>query len=287
MFPAHLPSIVPRLSTPAAAAVAVAGLVVVGAVDLATGTEIHVTSLYFLPLALAGWRLPRRMAALCALLATAIWSVAQRYGGATHWTALVWVVNLATEGLALLTVTLLTSLLGERLRLEQAAARFDALTGLRNRRALIEEGALLVELCRRHARPVAVALLDLDHFKQVNDRFGHARGDEVLVSCARIIATHTRTADVAARIGGDEFVVLMPETTAPEACVMMERVRSQFATHAAMRDTGVTATIGVLGEAAATLSLTELLGRADSAMYRGKQSGRDRVVDHSANGTGG
>lgn len=260
----------------------IAGTLAVGSLDLATGAEVHVTSLYFVPLALAGWRLRRVASATAASLATGVWAVAQYHGGAAHWTARVWTINVVTQSLALLTVTMLFSVLADRLRIESAAARFDPLTGLRNRRALTEEAAAPLALCARHRRPVAVAFIDLDDFKQVNDRHGHGHGDRLLAACGRLIAAQCRSSDIAARWGGDEFVVVMPETGRDEAGALMERLRRALAAEPPMREHGVTATIGVLVDDPSTLDVPALLVHADGTMLGGKRSGKDRVVAQAA-----
>jgi diguanylate cyclase (GGDEF)-like protein len=169
-----------------------------------------------------------------------------------------------------------------------ALARRDTLTGLVNRRTLLDHAQRDVGLARRSARPFAVALLDLDDFKSVNDRHGHAVGDALLRAIADVCRQTVRSTDVVARWGGEEMVVAMPDTDGPGAATTMERVRVRIgAVRVATPDggtVGCTASIGIAclapgDEAAAAQAVLEgLVLAADRAMYTAKQAGKDRLV---------
>jgi len=118
-----------------------------------------------------------------------------------------------------------------RRRLEQAldAARRDPLTGLGNRRAFDEQLAIFLRVARRYGTPLALALFDIDHLKQINDRFGHAAGDAALVHFGRILLGSARESDVTARIGGDEFALLLPQTDAQGAEALVSRILESLA----------------------------------------------------------
>ena len=165
-----------------------------------------------------------------------------------------------------------------QLRAEHLAA-FDPLTGLRNRRAFAEHAAPVWSTARRHGRPLSVIVLDLDHFKRINDSHGHAIGDTVLVAAARAIERDCRAGDIAARWGGEEFIVLMPETTGQQAWAMAERllasVRSIDIPLGGER-LGVSASVGV-AEWHGHDDLEALIREADAWMYASKRAGRDRV----------
>jgi diguanylate cyclase (GGDEF)-like protein len=155
----------------------------------------------------------------------------------------------------------------------------DHLTGLFNRSSL--EDRLEVELSRerRHPRGLAVILLDLDHFKQVNDRFGHPAGDQVLEGVSGCLTHSLRSCDLAARLGGEEFVVVLPETDLPQAWTIAERIRIGIC---GLRLAGVpvpiTASLGVAVATPGTCSIHDLLDAADQACYRAKRGGRNRVI---------
>lgn len=184
-------------------------------------------------------------------------------------------VNLATPIVAsVLPITGTTAFLmlcTERLRRElEHAASFDALTGLANRRVLTERGeAWVVE-----GRALAVAIIDVDHFKTVNDRFGHAAGDVALRHVAERLRSSSRPGDLAARQGGEEFVLLFDAPTIEVARAVAERLREAIAAEPC-GSTALTVSIGVTLRS--DQSLDELLRRADQALYRAKSNGRNRV----------
>lgn len=165
-------------------------------------------------------------------------------------------------------------------RLEQENRR-DPLTRLANRRHLDE--ALEQELHRalRFGHPLALAMCDLDHFKRVNDDYGHALGDEVLYRVAEILHRGVRATDLVARYGGEEFVLLLPETDREQARVVCEKLREQVADagwNDLEADIRVTMSFGVATVDEATQSSTALLESADRALYAAKRGGRNRVV---------
>ena len=162
-------------------------------------------------------------------------------------------------------------------RIAIAAAETDALTGVANRRKVVETLDTAIAAARASGRPLSVAMIDLDHFKAINDRFGHQVGDEVLVQVARIAERSLRADDMVGRIGGEEFVLLLPTADTDQAAAVAERVRLSIAAGAAGRaDLTVTASIGV-----ATLIAGEgpdgLLRRADTALYAAKGAGRNTL----------
>ncbi len=160
--------------------------------------------------------------------------------------------------------------------------RTDYLTGLCNRRAFYERGTLEVQSLHRHPAPLSVLTLDLDHFKRVNDRFGHEAGDRVLQELAATCGHILREVDVVGRLGGEEFAVLLPHTDMKTALQVAERLRAAIAGHGVALDSGqvveVTASIGVATWTPADADLHALLGRADGALYAAKGAGRNRVV---------
>lgn len=157
----------------------------------------------------------------------------------------------------------------------------DPLTQLYNRRymmTMLEKEMLRAE---RKGRPLSLAMIDIDHFKQVNDKYGHLHGDRVLASVAEFTRLGLRRYDFAARYGGEEFVVTLPETNHDDALVIAERIRRQVQLHefdGQLKQLQVTVSIGVATFPADFIaSLDDLLREADEALYRAKASGRNRV----------
>jgi diguanylate cyclase (GGDEF)-like protein len=167
--------------------------------------------------------------------------------------------------------------LGARL---EALLREDALTGLSNRRAILTQLGGMVSGARRHGHPLSIAVLDLDHFKRINDAHGHKTGDQVLVAAAHAMGTHMRAEDQLGRLGGEEFLVLLPDTRLAYAWPVAERLRTAVA-GLSFEDIApglaVTVSIGMAQLRAEDMGLRELVARADAALYRAKANGRDRV----------
>lgn len=163
-------------------------------------------------------------------------------------------------------------------------ARTDELTGLPNRRAFNEELARALARAARSGEPLSLCVLDLDHFKNVNDRFGHQVGDEVLANAAEVLRVSLREGDLAARYGGEEFAALLPATDSATAYAVAERVRAAIAGAAARPGLQVTVSIGTASATAeADCDASDLLRRADRALYAAKRTGRNRVLrDESA-----
>lgn len=161
-------------------------------------------------------------------------------------------------------------------RYHQREAETDALTGLFNRRALFERSLRL-------RGSVAVVVFDIDHFKQVNDRHGHQVGDTVLQTFASLLAANVRDGDLAARLGGEEFVIILPDTTTDDAAQIAERIRQNFAVQQFISSSGnfaVTVSAGIAG-GDNDADIIALLRQADTALYDAKRSGRNRVLPYS------
>lgn len=163
----------------------------------------------------------------------------------------------------------------------------DALTGLHNRRYMETHLATLVEQAAARAKPIAVLVLDIDYFKSINDGHGHDAGDDVLREFALRIRKSIRNIDLACRYGGEEFVIVMPETDMAVAAMVAERLRRRiasepFAIQQGARKLEVTISIGIAAIGAPGDNAAAILKRADTALYRAKRDGRNRVVPDAA-----
>jgi diguanylate cyclase (GGDEF)-like protein len=161
----------------------------------------------------------------------------------------------------------------------------DPLTGLNNRRTALEELQTRFELSLRHRRPLSVLMCDLDHFKRINDSLGHGAGDRVLEQFGQRVRANLRNTDLAGRIGGEEFLLVLPETDLTGAHFLAERLLG--ATSGTPFDLGqeplaVTCSIGLAQRAAEDRDGGALLARADAALYEAKRGGRNRVVANPA-----
>jgi diguanylate cyclase (GGDEF)-like protein/PAS domain S-box-containing protein len=172
----------------------------------------------------------------------------------------------------------------ERQRMEAELLRLaniDNLTGLSNRRIILEAGQRELEHYQRYHRPLSLFVLDIDHFKQVNDTYGHAAGDQVLIKLAEVSRRLLRTTDMCGRLGGEEFIGLLPETPVDQAYPVAERLRETLAETPVATPTGeirFTVSIGIATAIADDKSIDDLIRVADEAMYEAKATGRNKVV---------
>ncbi|EXF46383.1 putative GGDEF domain protein [Pseudomonas sp. BAY1663] len=158
------------------------------------------------------------------------------------------------------------------------ASTLDSLTGIANRRLLTERLREESERAKRYGRPMCVVMLDIDRFKLINDEYGHEVGDRVLIEVVRVMEAETREQDLCGRWGGEEFLILMPESTAEEAEVVMQRLRDSIAALAVRVNNdllSVTASMGV-AELRPDETYSSTINRADVALLRAKRSGRNR-----------
>jgi diguanylate cyclase (GGDEF)-like protein len=195
----------------------------------------------------------------------------------------VWLTVLSFEAL-LFTISIAFILLAmAKERTEQrhrAAAMIDPLTGIANRRAFLQDAAAMAKRHRDDPQPTAVLLLDLDHFKSINDRFGHAFGDRVLALFADGARRSIRASDLFGRLGGEEFAVMMYDVDGAKAAAVAEQIRAHFeniASDVDGRAVGATVSIGVAHCDAVSFDVAELLAQADHALYAAKEQGRNRV----------
>ncbi|APW44515.1 GGDEF domain-containing protein [Rhodoferax saidenbachensis] len=163
-------------------------------------------------------------------------------------------------------------------------ARTDELTAINNRRSFMELGEQTTRLCQRQAKPLSALLIDVDHFKNINDTHGHSAGDLVLQQVGALLAQQFRAADVCGRIGGEEFAVLLADTDPDTATALAEKLRRAVAS-ASMAWQSQTLQVTVsIGVATHSGHLGTLLQRADAAMYKAKEGGRNRVIFHAEEG---
>jgi diguanylate cyclase (GGDEF)-like protein len=162
---------------------------------------------------------------------------------------------------------------------ERSRARTDDLTGLNNRRHFLELSEQLVNVAQRYRTPLSVFMFDVDHFKRINDTYGHQAGDRILGAVARILRENMRDADVLARYGGEEFIATLPNTTAHEALAAAEHIRATIAAHREFDDGNRELHATISGGIADLLpdddTLERLIQRADHALYEAKNAGRN------------
>src|SRR6266566_2257806 len=163
----------------------------------------------------------------------------------------------------------------------EARATHDRLTGVANRETLLTVLLAEVERASRHYKPLSVAFIDIDRFKPINDTFGHNSGDAVLRQIAALVGDQIRVSDLFGRYGGEEFMLILPETAPEDAVALAEKLRQLVTQHALVIAGGqtlqVTVSIGVSGELGSRLQVDRLVDEADAAMYAAKSLGRNRT----------
>lgn len=199
--------------------------------------------------------------------------------GTNFFSLLVFETLLYAIGIAFVTL----SMVKERAELKfRAAAYCDPLTGVGNRRAFMTTGEYLLESCEHRSEPVALLLCDLDHFKRLNDSYGHATGDEALVAFTRIAVGSMRKQDVFGRIGGEEFACLLADADDEAGAQVAERIRREFAELPFQQPGELSVSIGIVSSKEAGYDLFRLLSLADDALYAAKDKGRNRIQRYPA-----
>jgi diguanylate cyclase (GGDEF)-like protein len=258
-------------------------LVVSLGVWFAGASSMSAYAMYYFWVVLAGSYFFETRIALVHIVAAcaAYGAVLVLHGGAPH-PLLLWVMAAGTLSVTGILMAGLREQVDTLLLRLSDAARTDALTGLANRRALEERFVQELERATRSARPLGIVALDLDWFKEFNDRFGHAAGDRALQRLGAVLREHTRRIDTVARLGGEEFAVLAPETGEDETIALAERLREKVRDAFAEELEGLTISCGVACFPVHGMSAEELLRAADRALYEAKELGRDRSVAYEA-----
>jgi len=243
-----------------------AAVAAITALDWVTGPQTFLSILSVFPVMAVAWfALPEQAVVVASLSAGAALLIAEGSGGV--WTALALLV-------VLLAAAAVPGRLRDALAHQTEAAATDPLTGALNRRAFQDAAERERLRAERRSEPISVAYLDLDGFKDVNDRHGHQAGDKVLEDVAASVLKTIRGTDLFCRIGGDEFVLLLPDTDAREAAAVVLRARSAMG----IENTPVTSSVGIATFRIVPTTVGAMIDAADDLMYQAKRQGKDRIV---------
>jgi diguanylate cyclase (GGDEF)-like protein len=251
-----------------------AGIVLIGllgAVDSLTGNEITFSFFYLAPLVLVTWSVDQRAGLLMSALSALTMLGAEIAAGEKYSWPGIYVLNTLIRAGFFMVVTYLVAALRKSQREERLAARTDFVTGAFNARYFAELLQREIDRIRRYPHPITVVFIDIDNFKLVNDLFGHQIGDEVLRCIASELKSQLRRTDIIARVGGDEFVMVLPATHPSEAQVVVSKTHAHLQEQMRQRNLPVTFSMGAVTCVAPPHSAEHVINMADELMYEVKK----------------
>ncbi len=251
-------------------------VLVISVLDYSTGYEMSFTVFYYLPVGFAAWFIGRNAGIGLSLVSAVSWQATNKLAGEVLSSPLIYVWNTGVRIVAFSILAILLHELRVALAHEQNLSRTDSLTGIMNRRAFYEVLAKELLRARRYEHPLAIAYIDLDNFKAINDQFGHSTGDSLLRTVADTLERALRDVDTLARLGGDEFAILLPNTDSMGAKKALAKIRGRL--QQAMDRAGWPVTFSIGAVACPATSTTEdALQKVDEVMYNVKKTGKNAV----------
>jgi len=267
-----------RLPRALVVALSLAAVLLIAFFKFSAGPGFTFLLFYLVPVFAVAWLVGRSEGVVVSLVSAAAYYFSEEFGRGFETRPLVPAFNFAARLGAFLFVTYFVSALRRSLDKERRLARTDPLTGALNRRSFFEVAEMEIKRARRNRHPFTVAYLDVDDFKELNDRFGHAAGDSALRKLTDTIMRGVREIDSVARIGGDEFVLLMPETGDGAARVVVSRVTESLRRVAAGNGWPISFSVGVVTWTTPPRTVDMMIKQADDTMYMVKNTGKDRVA---------
>lgn len=252
-------------------------LVLIGVGDAVTISEVAFSIFYLLPVLLISWTGSRRQGSMFAVMAAVVWLAADLKFGQHHRYIFTPFWNMSVRLSFFLIVSILLSELKSSLHREREVSRTDFLTGVANSRHFFEMLNYEIMRSQRHQYPFTVVYLDLDNFKAVNDQYGHSVGDELLRKVGSTLRHGVRGEDIVARMGGDEFAMLLIQADFNTAAGILERLHKQLLQGMQERDWPVTFSIGASTFAAPPLSVNQAIQLSDKLMYQVKTTGKNNL----------
>ncbi|MGH8165953.1 MAG: GGDEF domain-containing protein [Woeseiaceae bacterium] len=254
-------------------------ILLLGIIDHLSGYELSVAVFYLIPISIAAWYGNRNMGFIVCGMSAITWLLVEQTTRMpySHEWILFW--NSGGRFAFFIVVAYLIAELRSQLNRHQQLARTDNLTGLLNRAGFFERAHLVVNAASRYGYAIAIAYIDIDNFKRINDTLGHSKGDEALKAVANLLGDSSRESDVVARLGGDEFVVLLPDTSLTGAHAYFDKLHAELQHR--IRQQGWSSlgfSIGAVVCEKAPADISDALRLADSLMYRRKHAGKSGVI---------
>ena len=254
-----------------------ASVIFLGLIDYRTGFDLAFSFFYIIPVAISSWGIGKKTGLFFSFVSAGTWFLSNWYAGETVSSVFLAIWNTAIRLGFFVVISSLLDSLRDALKFEKELARTDSLTGVLNRRAFYELAGRKIVLGQRVRRPFSVIYMDLDNFKQVNDRLGHSKGDEVLKAVADAMRLQIRVDDLIARLGGDEFVIWLTDADANSAKRITSRVQKVLLDEMQARHLDVTFSMGVLTFLQVPESIDKIIGLTDNLMYNIKGTSKDAV----------
>lgn len=255
----------------------IAAIALLGLIDTLTGNEITFSLFYLVPIVLVTWSVNQTAGLVLSLLSALTLLAAEIAAGRTYSHSSIYFWNTLLRTIFFVVVTFLVAEVQRSRREERLAARTDFVSGAVNRRYFDALLQMEIDRIRRYPHPITLVYIDIDNFKLVNDLFGHKIGDEVLRCIAGELKSQLRSTDTIARVGGDEFALLLPSTHPEQARVVLEKVRKHLREEMQRRNFPVTFSMGAVTCLAPPLSAEQIVNLADELMYEVKNSTKDDV----------
>jgi diguanylate cyclase (GGDEF)-like protein len=259
-------------------------VILMGIIDYASGVELSVTLFYLIPIFLVSWFADEPLALVISALSAVTWFLTDYANGLVYSNHIIYVWNtLIRLGFFIITTRLLSAL-KKALAANQELARVDYVTKAVSVRYFYELAQAEINRCRRYKHAFTFIYIDLDNFKAINDTLGHIIGDRALRVVTENIQSKIRPTDILARMGGDEFALLFPETGEQEARQTVNRIHANLLKEMLSNDWVVTFSIGVVTFTSAPKSVDEMIKLADDMMYSIKNNGKNAVGYHVYSG---
>ena len=252
-------------------------VLLLGWLDYATGPEISLSFFYLIPITIVVWKNGKNPGILLSIISTIIWFLSNHLAGQEYSNIWIFYWNAAVRAGFFLTTTFLLAEIRFLLKQERNLSRTDSLTGVLNRRAFYEFAELQFASLKHSFHPFTIIHFDIDNFKQVNDKFGHQAGDQVLQGVGDTISAFIRTKDRLVRLGGDEFLLYLPETSESEIHAVVSRLLDQFNRAMEKHEWPVSLSMGAMTFLKIPNTIDEIIHAADELMYKAKQGGKNQT----------
>jgi len=265
-------------SRPVVLAFALVLVFLLGVLDYVSGFEIALSFFYLVPIGIVTWYLGQKEGFALALLSSLAWAISNRLAGETYSHEFIRYWNTGIRLSIFLVVVEILSNLHKSLAKERSLSRVDFLTGIYNRREFYFRANQEILNCKRFNHPLTVVVMDVDSFKFINDKQGHQAGDILLRMIAQTILSSIRKTDVVARMGGDEFAILFPDTNQDGACRVLTKVKEIVTEKMQEMGYPVTLSFGAITFIMPCDSTDEILSKADQLMYSAKANGKNEII---------